>query len=41
MKILTLRLDPKIWKLMSKDKELNEMNWEQYIEWLFNGRKWR
>lgn len=39
MRIINLRVDDKLFKMMEKDKEAHKFaNWESYIEWLFNGR---
>lgn len=38
-KIVTVRLDPKLWKQMYMEKKDIEMNWEEYLEWLFLTKK--
>lgn len=35
MKFVQLRLDPKLWKKLARDKERQDMTWEEYIASLF------
>jgi hypothetical protein len=40
MRIINLRLDPKLFRMMEKDKkELNSSSWESYIEEIFGMRR--